>query len=229
MKKTALLLFAATVFALSVSAQENSKLFSYSGDVNFVFATGNEARLNSYYVTYDKWVKAKSGLSRLGLETTHGVNISKYAFVGAGVGLQYYLGTMFKEGKNPSKWKTLAMPVFVNMKGMYTFLDKYTPYVTLGLGYTAVLTSADNGEGQVSFGDYVTTGKSRMNGGFYCDFGAGVKIKRFNIGVGLQHQRFSEAARFDTPVTVIYEGTPLTNLVTDIKFDSFYIKLGVCF
>lgn len=228
MKKTALLLFAATVFALSVSAQENSKLFSYSGDVNFVFATGNEARLNSYYL-YDEWVKAKSGLSRLGLETTHGVNISKYAFVGAGVGFQYYLGTMLKEGNNPSKWKTLAMPVFVNMKGMYTFLDKYTPYVTLGLGYSAVLTSADNKEGAAYVEGVEVAWKTRFNGGFYCDFGAGVKIKRFNIGVGLQHQRFSEAVRFDRPVTVIDEGTPLTNLVTDMKFDSFYIKLGVCF
>lgn len=221
MKKATLLLFAATVFTLSVSAQEQSKLVSYAGDVNFVFAAGSDAKAHSRLIS-DEWVKLKSGLTRIGVETTHGVNITKYAFVGAGVGFQYYLGAMDRDTNPDAKWKTLVMPIFVNMKGRYTFKDKYTPYLTLGLGYSAVLTSADNKEETAYIEGFEVAAKSRLNGGFYCDFGAGVQIDRFNIGIGLQHQRFEE-------VVTAKVSSFSSSATADMKTNSFYIKLGVCF
>ena len=236
MKKYLLMFAAIVMFASSAIAQDDvaintgknrSGIFHYSGGVNFLFATGSKASLSSYRLTYGNWYKAKSDLTRLGVETIHGLGISKYAFIGAGIGFQYYLGNMLTEADKPMAWKTLAMPIFADLKGMYTFGDKYTPYITLGLGYTAILTSADTDKGLIAFGEEYFSGSSKLKGGFYCDFGVGIKIERFNIGVGLQHQKFSEIVNFDSPV--IYEGHYLYNVITDMKFNSFYIKVGVYF
>lgn len=117
MKKT-LLTFVAAICAVSISFAA-SPVIKYAGEVNVGYAAGGKMRYEN--------TATKSSLHRPFVETIHGVTITKYAFVGAGVGLQGYFGAIDKDIPE-EKWDTLTLPLFVNLKGMYP-LKGVTPYI----------------------------------------------------------------------------------------------------
>ena len=217
MKKLVLLasalMFAAASFAQSTSAQSSffgnlkeSKI-GYQGEVSLGFATGNSL---TYKDSDGDSGTEKTDFSRPFIETVHGLRITQYGFVGLGLGLQYAYGNLANEFVD-NKWDTLLMPIFVNFKGYYPIADEWSPYITLSLGGTPVLSSAWN---HVDDSD-----EYKLNGGFYCKFGVGVNYKRYMFDFGLMHQTFKYNE---------FDGGHLDYWSTE-KFNSFYFNIGIKF
>lgn len=194
----------------------------YSGDVNIGFATGSKTDIAYYDIMDEEPEKStiKSNFSRPIFSTTHGVQIYKYAFVGAGVGLQYMYGRMLKDIDESDRWKTLLIPIYLNLKGMYPINEKLTPFVTLSLGYSVAVPTNSELSSKITYYDETIT--SKLNGGFHCEFGVGLRVKKFNFSLGLQHQRLN----------YIYEEKGEYNVDRDEKRfrnTSFYFNVGVNF
>lgn len=217
MKKILLTLCAVVCTVAVASAQLKLKPFEptvkYRGEISIGGAFSGTAHVDAIVDA-----KFNVSLSRPFLETVHGVMISDYIFVGAGVGLQYYAGKL-GDLQNyyefaPESLNTLTVPIFVNVKGFLPLNNNIKPFINLGLGGSVVactdLAIVENTYGHKHAYD--------VDGGFYCDFGAGVEYKRWSVGIGLQHQRMSLTEGYDSDV----EEAP-------IYFNSFYIKLGVSF
>lgn len=84
----------------------------YEGELNLGFATGGKLK-------WDDGEKDKTNYSRPFISTIHGARITKYGFVGVGVGVQYAFGKMDPDYDESDKWNTLMIPVFLNLKGYY--------------------------------------------------------------------------------------------------------------
>ena len=179
---------------------------SYAGDVNTVF-------------------------SRAFVETIHGLQLNKYLFAGVGVGLQYYCGklhdfysysAMAAEVKGKEKaserWNALAMPLFVAVRGMYPINEDLVPFVNLGIGGTVVFNSAIN----FKFSEQGSYVKQALRGGFYCDFGGGIRWKRLSGSIGLQHQIVKSVT--DSGVTG--ELASADKVKVNIRTNAFYLKVG---
>ena len=207
MKKT-LLTIAAAICAVSISFAA-SPVIKYAGEVNVGFATGGKLRTEN--------TATKSSLHRPFIETIHGVSITKYAFVGAGLGLQGYFGAVDTDVPE-EKWDTLALPLFVNLKGQLP-LKSVTPYISASFGATVMPYSGLN-----EYADIVgVKAESRLTGGFYCDCGAGVKLfnNKVNIGIGMQHQQMG------TKLVVTDGSYSETERSDDYTHGtSFYVKVG---
>lgn len=108
--------------------------------------------------------------SRPFIETVHGVRITKYAFVGAGLGFQY---------ATDKAWEVGMMPVFLNLKGYYPVSEHFAPYVSVDLGY---------GIGVTGTKDFAEEEGLDLKGGMYASYGIGLNYKRLNVGLGWQHQ-----------------------------------------
>jgi hypothetical protein len=118
-------------------------------------------------------------------DVTVGTAITDYCYVGFETGFHSLLASMLYDGR----WYNFFegyIPLAVNMKGYFT-KTKVRPYVNVSLGGWV---------GVADLGGY---------GGFYCQTGAGVDIKRFSVGLG-------------------YSG-----LVMDGTASSLYVKLGFRF
>lgn len=81
------------------------KLIWYQGEVDLGLAIGN-------------------GMTGPIVETVHGIHISKYAFVGAGLGLHY-----------PIDYGDPLVPMFVDLKFSYPITDKIAPFLSVDAGY----------------------------------------------------------------------------------------------
>ena len=94
--------------------------------------------------------------------TLQGVSINKYMQAGAGVD-----GVMFTHYYNGSglRW---ALAAYSDFRFLYPVNDKFSPFINLALGAHIMLKPGD--------------GTS-----FYCEFGPGIKYKKFNLNCGLLH------------------------------------------
>ena len=190
-----------------------------------------------------------TNLSRPLFETVHGVEIGKYLFVGAGIGLQYFNGKLQDlsgwapdvEYANNYKWNTLLLPIFANIKVMYPINDMFTPFLNLSIGGTVACSSTLNWHKYEILDSYYSSGKeivthdydvtTKMHGGFYCDFGGGLRYKRLNISVGLLYQTMSLkekslAQKYENQK--VYDTYKIDGGFVG-KFSSFYMKVGVNF
>ncbi len=171
MKKIVLAVIATFLLAMSVEAQTTMQ-----GDsVYMVPVKKSELRyqgeVNLAYV-----VTPFSAL----FETVHGVRINKYLFAGAGLGLQYS-PVIHPNIDYIDRAVAVGIPVFANVKGYYPVTEKIAPFINLSLGGALALAGAypKNGDEMIS-----------LFGGFYCDFGAGIKLGVFTIGLGLINNNY---------------------------------------
>ena len=110
-----------------------------------------------------------------------GARMFNYLYMGVATGVHTY----FAPSYYGTSWVGYV-PIGVNLKGYFTKDKVVNPYVNCSLG-----------------GCIFVSGRG---GGFHCQAGAGVEIKRFSLGVG-------------------YNGF----IVNGVRGDSGYIKLGVRF
>ncbi len=165
--------FAQKITATNVNREKTYQTTShkvdiwYEGEVNIGYGVGG-----SFTGDFDG--DAKYG--RPFIETVHGVRITKYAFVGAGIGFQY---------ATDKNWEVGMMPVFLNLKGYYPVSENFAPYVSVDLGY---------GIGVAGTKDFADEEGIDLKGGFYASYGLGLNYKRLNFGLGWQRQnmKFSE-------------------------------------
>lgn len=107
------------------------------------------------------------------IETIHGVRINKYLFAGLGLGFRYSETMTFSSHDYTVDGTDLFyLPIYANVKGYYPVTDKIEPFLNLSLGYAADICGQESG-------------------GFYCDFGTGIRLWKFAVGLGLIHQSFS--------------------------------------
>jgi hypothetical protein len=173
-----ILLAVVAAIGLVSTSFEFEPLVRYSGEVNIGFASGDK-------LMYGDDLALDTSLSRPFLETIHGVAIGQHLFVGAGIGIQGYLGAWDLEYPD-EKWKTITLPMYVNVKGMLP-MATLSPYVSVSLGGSIVPYSGS--DISISIKEYSFS--TRLKGGFYCDVGLGVNIlKWLNVCAGMQHQRF---------------------------------------
>ena len=66
---------------------------------------------------------------------------------------------------------------------------------------------------------------SKVRGGFYCDFGAGIRYKALNFSLGLQHQVFGIGYEYMDN----YDGYYCEEEKLSTKINSFYVKIGINF
>lgn len=211
----AALMFVSASFAQFTSKRTNSvvrsndseSLIWYQGEVSIGFATGS--KLSYTDSDGDSGIET-TDFSRPLIETVHGVRITKYGFIGLGMGFQYAYGNQANEFVD-NKWNTLLMPFFVNIKGYYPLSGGWSPYITLSVGGSSVLTSAWN---RTSGDD-----EYRLKGGLYSKLGIGVNYKRCFLDFGLMHQTF----RYEE-----LDGGYLDYWSKE-KFNSFYFNIGYKF
>jgi len=141
----------------------------YEGELNIGYGTG---RLPDQDIPLD----TEGGYARPLIETVHGVRITKYAFIGLGLGFQYAYD-----------WDLCMMPVFVNLKGYYPVTKHLAPYISVDLGVSSKLAGGTKSVRENL--DPVTCYKDiNLKGGFYASCGVGLNYKRLNFGLGWQHQ-----------------------------------------
>lgn len=158
--KKILILAAVVMFCASASAQvlksstmvvERKQSHSrYQGELNFGYGLGGKMSSNGMSVD--------AGYERVFVETVHGMRIMPYLFAGVGVGMHY--------GYNA---ETIAVPVFLDVKGYYPVTDKFAPYIALDFGYSPMVS-----------GD--------VDGGAYVSYGLGLNYGKLNFGLGWQYQ-----------------------------------------
>ncbi len=184
----------------------------YQGELNLGYASCGSCKGD--FGSYD------TNLSRIFISTVHGVHITKYAFVGAGVGIQLAPGDC-KEF-NPffpaddyyedESWTTVLIPIFLNMKAYYPVSDKFAPYISLSFGGSFVPYSDYN------FSDSDFDQDYKISGGYYGEYAVGLNYKRFNFSFGLQQQKIK--AKYED------DGDSGEN---KYSFNSLFFKIGLMF
>lgn len=263
MKKLLLIVCAVCCSVFAVSAQQTTDQASktkqslksidwtpkYKGEINVGYAiAGEKFEFDESWedsdgeYSYEALGKFKTVFSRPLFETTHGVQIGPYFFVGGGLGLQYYCGKLnglqwiaddaaeMNETEPSKRWNAVMLPIFANIKFMYPVNDKFSPFLNLSLGGTVGCYSSANWDYEDSgnlYGEtYNIEAKSRAQGGLYCDFGVGLHYKALNFSLGLQHQVLKLVSKEDD----IYGGEYYsTKSVITTPVNAFYLKVGVNF
>ena len=246
--KKALLIVCAVFCSIGVSlAQFRPQPFEwdikYRGEVHVGGAFSTNLRSSGFFN-----IKIETTLSRPLIETVHGVSLSNYLFVGAGLGLQYYAGecgeealdywVKIKEGK--TSWDMVAIPLFANIKFFVPLNEELKPFTTLSLGGTIIACSSGTFfDDQTRYiEDYYTdkvgrngtTYDHKIKGGFYCDWGVGVEYKRWSFAIGLQHQRYSQTTIETYYGYHGYDSAPEKDYFKNKAYsNSFYIKVGITF
>lgn len=195
--------------------------YSFDADLGFIVGTKANFAFGDYGET-----SLKSNFCRPAFSMTHGVQIYKYAFAGLGFGVQYMYGKIYSGGDlvsgddalDSGNWKTVLVPLYFNVKGIYPINDKFAPFVNLSLGYTIAIPTNKDVFHKL---DYE---KSVLKGGFNCAFGVGLRIKHFQFGFGLQHQQLS----WEISAPEGYDDYWVTDKIK-IKNNAFYINVGVNF
>ncbi len=186
------------------SSQKNPTIKTgvrYQGELNFGYATGGK-------LNYEEGDSEKTNFSRPFIETIHGVRmLNDYLFVGVGVGVQYAYGDLNDDPEYSQSWDTMAIPIFVNVKGYYPLGGNFAPYLSLSMGSSIFAMSS------LTDAYY----EEKLKGGFYTAFGAGFTFRKLNVGFGLMHQ-----------------GMKLVDTSDDEEYfkgsvNSFYVQLGFKF
>lgn len=225
MKKIAFLIFALALGVTSALAQKytttnmnrektyrekgpkiHDRLVWYQGEFNFGFATGGKMN----WTLYNE--KERTDYSRVYIETIHGVRITKYAFAGLGLGVQYAFGKVYPGESD--RWHTIMMPIFFNMKGMYPVTENFAPYVSISLGGSVCPFSA-----YWNYDNYEY--KFKLRGKFYGEYGIGLQYKKFNFSFGLQQQYMAWHS--------IVDGVDEGDEGDRWNINSFFVKIGVKF
>jgi len=180
----------------------------YEGELNIGFATGGKLKWDA------GGDKEKTNYSRPFISTVHGVRITKYGFVGLGAGAQYAFGKISPDSDESDNWKTLMIPVFLNLKGYYPVTEDFAPYISVSLGSSICATSffGDSGE------DDGYKWENKLKGGFYGEYGVGFNYKRLNFGFGLQHQSMKFSSTYDGESDD-----------EKASINSFFVKVGLKF
>lgn len=105
---------------------------------------------------------------RVNLHTVQGIKVSNYFSAGLGLGLDYY-HEFYDKGE-------LFMPIFLNMKGYIPVTEKFSPFVSLDMGYGVGLTEGVSG-----------------CGGFLWSPALGIRYDHFKFQFGYTSQRISES------------------------------------
>lgn len=102
-------------------------------------------------------------MGRAMVGTVQGLKLNQYATVGLGIdGIMY---THYYKGQDLS-W---AMNTYFDMRGFYPINDEFSCFIDLGLG--------------VNFNLHPSSGGAK----FFCEFGPGIKYKKYTLSLGLQN------------------------------------------
>lgn len=145
---------------------EIKNVFQANFDVAGIFGI-DEISYSGYYIGY-----AYGGPT---IDAIFGVRLRKFAFVGAGISFQ----TSFTNIPIYAVQEIdMLLPLFANAKLYYPTKLNINPYLDVNIGGYIGLPSRATANGIVI--------QDKLPDGLYFRVGAGLEIKRFNIGVGYQ-------------------------------------------
>lgn len=144
------------VLLLTSSLLVNAQEIMYQGEVDL----GASITTNGY----------QTGKAVANFRTIHGVKIGDYLFTGLGFGADWYF---FDEGSSGDD-SEVVVPVFLNLKAYYPANKKFSPFVSLDLGYGFGVTQSISGEG-----------------GFMIAPAIGFQYKKMQFQVGYERQSIS--------------------------------------
>ncbi len=207
----ALLFSAIPVLAQSYSSYRPH----YQCEVNIGYDMAGSMNVKTHYDSgkVEKGKANNGDLARPFISTIHGVRVTKWLFLGAGLALQYAYGkTPTKSGFFVDNWNTLLVPIFGNVKFHWPLMDELSLYLTFSAGGSPLLYSGIN----KSYRDEDCYDTFRFKGGYYGDYGFGMNYRKFNFSVGLQQQIVK-----DTEVD--------SDWYRRFNTSYWYIKLGLMF
>lgn len=102
-----------------------------------------------------------SGMVELG--TMHGVSLNKYLDIM--VGVDAFMLTHYYKGRD----LRFAMAAYLDLRPAYPITDKFKVFLDLGLG-----------------GAFNIKSDPKLGNGFFCQFGPGLRFRKFNLSLGLQ-------------------------------------------
>lgn len=115
------------------------------------------------------------------IDAIFGIRLRKFAFVGAGISFQTTFHN-FNVFSYDIQEVDMLLPLFANAKLYYPTKININPYLDVNIGgYIGLPSKAIANDGNIKYEI-----KDKLPDGFYFRVGAGLEIKRFNIGVGYQ-------------------------------------------
>lgn len=118
--------------------------------------------IHAGYGTTSKPNGANKYTGRALLGTLQGASLNDYLQVGIGVDAIMY--THYYKGQG----LRFALTTYADFRGYYPVTEKFSPFIDLGLGAYVGLKPSNGAE-------------------FYCQFGPGIKYKKWFLSMGLQH------------------------------------------
>lgn len=180
----------------------------YQGELNIGVAVSGK-------INTDIGLSNETNYSHPFISTIHGLHITQYGYVGLGVGLHYVPGkTKLDLLDFPRYWNTLMIPLFVNLKLCYPVNERFTPYISASFGRSICAASSYN-DSDSGYEEYWET---KLNGGYYGEYGIGFRYKHFNFGLGIQRQNMK---------TIETYGDDKSEMTAYIN--SFFLKIGLAF
>jgi hypothetical protein len=177
-----------------------------------------QVEINAGYITGGKlstrnYGKLQTNLSRPYVDVIAGMRLGEFLFAGVGVGVQYAyaecklvgLAHDITDVAAPETWGMVSIPIYANVKGYIPTRIVVKPYISVSLGGHVVAAS-----------NFSKEGCGKINGGLMMKFGAGLKISKFNFGLGMASQNIE---------WVNPEGVTLFKAGNN----AFYIEAGVAF
>lgn len=147
-------------------------------EVNAGFIAGGKLATRNYG-------KLQTNLSRPYVDVIAGMRLGEFLFAGVGVGAQYAyaecklieLAHEITDVPTPQTWGMVSIPIYANVKGYIPTRVIVKPYISVSLGGHVVATS-----------NFSKEGCGKIKGGLMMKFGAGLKISKFNFGIGMASQ-----------------------------------------
>lgn len=103
-----------------------------------------------------------TGMVELG--TLQGISLNQYLEIMAGV--DAFMMTHYYKGKD----LRFGMDVYIDVRPAYPITDKFKVFIDLGLG-----------------GYFDIKSDPKLGSGFFCQFGPGLRYRKFNLSLGLQN------------------------------------------
>ena len=149
MKKILFIVTMMLVTSYGISAQEVKTKYQGEFDLSYSIGTGTFST------------------NRVNIHTIHGTKIGNIFSLGVGFGLDYYHEIYEK--------RELFIPIFANVKGYLPVNDKFSPFLSLDLGYSVG----------------ATLGVKDL-GGFMWSQAVGIKYDKLKFQIGYTSQELSE-------------------------------------
>lgn len=217
--------------------QKKKITVKYQGEVTAGFGYGPDMRMKLFKdEAFTEKRTLSSNTMRSIVSTVHGVRLSRYVFIGAGLDFQYSDSGLYS--------KMTLLPVFGNIKGYLPLGKRFDLYATISLGANISLCTYDDEDGysfeaasafgldsSTYFLQYV-----KVKGKIFEEYGLGFRYRKLNFSMGFSqqvldlHPTMSDITKRDRYGAIIFKDSDAGDSVyAKVRINTFFFKVGVMF